>query len=239
MPLCHICLQPQSIHSQLKENRNQATSWLFDAFVSYLSFSRINTNSAIEPHWNIWAALITMQHKNPPWIFIAGPLRSREPLLSHTMCFRSTSKLLAMERLLGIYKIQTNKNIGDILKKKENKNNYSMWTKNSQFNNLTILKESQPLRRLKDLIYRYLKGLTLVEVKGKTSGKRNSFGRMIILFRIACLLQRGILKELQFRARCLLKDQVLLLKQIGLLTSTAPLPVILLMITLQGKCGNV
>lgn len=84
-----------------------------------------------------------------------------------------------------------------------------MWTKNSQFNNLTMLKESQPLRRLKDLIYRYLKGLTLVEVKGKTSGKRNSLERMIILFRIACLLQRGILRELQFSARCLLKGQVL------------------------------
>lgn len=80
---------------------------------------------------------------------------------------------------MGIYKIKNNKKRNKwtkywgYIKQKTNKKKtppnkkYSMWTKNSQFNNLTIIKESWPLRRLKDLIYRYLKGSTLVEVKGK------------------------------------------------------------------------
>lgn len=76
----------------LVERKWKPTSKMaFWCFIFYLSISRISINSAIGPHWNIWAALITMQHKNPSWIFIAGPSRSREPLLSHTMCFRSTS----------------------------------------------------------------------------------------------------------------------------------------------------
>lgn len=73
-----------------KEIESKQAVFLIPLFSVFLS-SRISISSAIEPHWNIWAALITMQHRNPPWIFIAGPLRSREPLLSHMMCFRSTS----------------------------------------------------------------------------------------------------------------------------------------------------
>lgn len=67
---------------------------------------------------------------------------------------------------------------------------YSMWTKNSQFNNLTIIKEFWPLRRLKDIIYRYLKGSTLVEVKGKRKLIRKSDH----LFQDYMLLQRGVLR---------------------------------------------
>lgn len=88
---------------------------------------------------------------------------------------------------------------------RNNKKPYSMWTKNSQFNNLTIIKESWPLRRLKDLIDRYLKGLTSVEVKGR----RKFIRKKDHLVQDCMLLQRGVLRELQFSARCLLNGWAL------------------------------
>lgn len=39
-----------------------------------------------------------------PGFLTAGPLRSREPLLSHTVCLRSTSLLLTKDQLVGIIK---------------------------------------------------------------------------------------------------------------------------------------
>lgn len=134
-----------------------------------------------------------------------------------------------MNKVLGIYKTKKQQ------KKPPPNKKYSMWTKNSQFNNLTIIKESWPLRRLRDLIYRYLKGSTLVEVKGKRKFNQKEWSSYSGLHYFAkrsfenCSSVQDVCGKVGFW----------LLKQSGLFTSTSPFPIILLIITLKGKCGNV